>query len=528
MAKKFNIAGNCFHDEHYMADVSKKLEQTRKMIDEGEYFIINRPRQYGKTTTLYTLGDILKKTGEYLTFNISFEGISDKNFESETMLAPTFVKLLAKSVQSRDPDMAAALREYVPSIESLDDLDNFITDFALKTDKKLVVFIDEVDKSSNNQLFVSFLALLRNKYLDRSQNKTFHSVVLAGLHDVKTLKLKLRPDSEKKYNSPWNIAVDYEVDMNFSPDEIKPMLADYSTERGVTMDTQTIADRLFYFTSGYPYLVSKMCKIIDDKILPHKTEQTWTEADVDAAFQLILQEERNANFDSLVKNLDDYPDLYELVFSIVIGGISKNFSSDDPAVNLGLIHGIFARSPQGTIMIHNRIYRERIANMMLSKWETANIISKKNTLNFPNFRSQYLLPDNGLNIEKIVINFQNFMREQQSDKDRDFLERNGRLIFLAFLKPIINGGGYEFKEPQISDERRLDVVVTYYQHKYVIELKLWYGEAANKEGLLQLADYLDRQSLDTGYLLIFDHSQKKLWKKGWTNAQEKRIFWARV
>ena len=47
-------------------------------------------------------------------------------------------------------------------------------------------------KSSNNQLFISFLAMLRNKYLDaqEGQDNTFHSIILAGLHDVKTLKLK--------------------------------------------------------------------------------------------------------------------------------------------------------------------------------------------------------------------------------------------------------------------------------------------------------------------------------------------------
>jgi predicted AAA+ superfamily ATPase len=48
--------------KHYMADVSKKLDQTLKMVSAGEYFIINRPRQYGKTTTLYSLADSLEKS----------------------------------------------------------------------------------------------------------------------------------------------------------------------------------------------------------------------------------------------------------------------------------------------------------------------------------------------------------------------------------------------------------------------------------------------------------------------------------
>ena len=46
MQKKFNITGLCFSNQHYMADVSKKLQKTLEMVEDGDYFIINRPRQY--------------------------------------------------------------------------------------------------------------------------------------------------------------------------------------------------------------------------------------------------------------------------------------------------------------------------------------------------------------------------------------------------------------------------------------------------------------------------------------------------
>ncbi len=136
--------------------------------------------------------------------------------------------------------------------------------------------------------------------------------------------------------------------------------------------------------------------------------------------------------------------------------------------------------------------------------------------------------DKTLNMEAVLLKFQAFMREQFRDKDRDFLERNGRLIFLSFIKPIINGSGFDFKEPQISEERRLDVGITYLQQKYVAELKIWRDPEAHAEGLDQLANYLDRQALNEGYLLIFDHSKKKTWKSGWEMALGKRVFVAWV
>lgn len=524
MVKEFNVTGLCFPEDHYMADVSEKVAQTYKMIEKGNYFIINRPRQYGKTTLLYTLEAQLLQSEKYFVLNMSFEGIGDDIFTEEKLFSKGFVEMLSDYSPRSETAIRNWLASVAPQTNSLKDVSKVISELASKTDKKLVILIDEVDKSSNNQLFVSFLALLRNKYLERKREGTFHSVVLAGVHDVKSLKLKIRPDSEQKYNSPWNVGTEFEVDMSLSIPEIKTMLEAYIADTEVKMNTQHIADKLSYFTSGYPYLVSKLCKIIDEKILPSKPIKEWTEADVNNASNLLLREPNNVNFDTVLKNLENYPDLNDMVFRIVINGEAIDYSDYVPTINLGVMHGILARSERDKVMIHNRIYRELIGNMMIGKWRTSH-------LDLPltvDYRNPYLLPQNGLNMENVLLNFQSFMKLQYSSKDRAFLERDGRLIFLAFLKPIINGAGYDFKEPQISEERRLDVIITYYQHLYLTELKIWRGEAAHQEGLLQLVDYLNRMDLSTGYLVIFDHSKRKSWKNGWLDIEGKRIFWARV
>ena len=55
MNKKFNITGLCVPEKHYMVDTSNRINEIAKMVEDGEYFTINRPRQYGKTTTLNLL-----------------------------------------------------------------------------------------------------------------------------------------------------------------------------------------------------------------------------------------------------------------------------------------------------------------------------------------------------------------------------------------------------------------------------------------------------------------------------------------
>jgi hypothetical protein len=516
MQKEFNITGICRPAKHYMADISAKLEATLRMVEKGNYFIINRPRQYGKTTMLFSLENVLMQKGEYLVFNISFEGIGDAIFEDEKVFSPAFLRQLADQALPFDVALAHFIQEKASEVSSIENLSRGITQIVEKIGKKVVLLIDEVDKSSNNQLFVSFLAMLRNKYLVQEKIKTFHSVVLAGVHDVKTLKLKIRTDDEQKLNSPWNIASDYKVDLNLQAAEIVPMIEAYSQDRGLKIDAAFIAERLFYYTSGYPFLVSKLCKMLDEDNWSGKPATAWSAHGLETAVQQLVRE-GNSNFDSLVKNLENNPELYDLVYQTAIETEGISFNIHHPIINQAVLYGVVTEK-NGKIAIHNPLYNEIISNYMISKMEVQQ--SKDGIKHGNDYRNN----QGGLNLEAVMLGFQTFMKKEYSKKDRNFLERQGRLVFLAFLKPIINGSGYDFKEPQISEERRLDVVITYLQYKYVAEMKIWRGSAAHEKGLLQLVDYLDRQQLNEGYLLIFDHAETKNWRSEWRSIAGKKVF----
>lgn len=126
-------------------------------------------------------------------------------------------------------------------------------------DKPIVLMIDEVDSAANNQVFLDFLAQLRAQYMERDLQGAFQSVILAGVYDVKNLRRKLRPDEAHQYNSPWNIAADFRVDLSFSREDIAGMLLDYEQDYHNGMDVEGIAELLEVYTSGYPFLVSRLC-----------------------------------------------------------------------------------------------------------------------------------------------------------------------------------------------------------------------------------------------------------------------------
>ena len=104
MNRKFNTTGVCIPHLHYMVDITNKLNKIEAIVDSGDYFVINRPRQYGKTTTMYMLEQRLKE--KYLVLSISFEGIGDKIFENELEFSVSFLRLLAKAIKIEDIEIS--------------------------------------------------------------------------------------------------------------------------------------------------------------------------------------------------------------------------------------------------------------------------------------------------------------------------------------------------------------------------------------------------------------------------------------
>ena len=517
--RKFNVNGSCFPDDHYMVDISGKFNQVMNLIEQGEYFAINRPRQYGKTTMLETLFN--KLDSSRLIFFLSFEGIGDI-FTNEKTFCSSFINILAGSQETKHPELAKQIYALGKGAANLKKLSEFITAFTKAQTQDIVVLIDEIDKSSNNQLFLSFLGMLRDKYLKRKREATFKSVILAGVYDVKCLKLKIRDGSETKLNSPWNIAADFNVDMSFNPAEIKTMLISYAEDTGATMDFNAVAERIHYYTSGYPFLVSKICKNIAEEETgqnPDYNPRHWTLDDIDWSFQWLTRPMyTTTNFDDMIKNLENNKDLFALVRAVSVEGREVNAASDNPVVNLGITYGILSAS-EGKIVISNRVYEQRIATYMQSKKETAELGEASV------FHEYGYLKDGRLVMKFILEKFQIFMKEHYSAKDSTFLEREGRLVFMSFLKPLINGKGFMWKEPVTGDEQRMDIVVTYgAKQKEVVELKIWRGEEYHQEGLNQLSEYLDFQNLKHGFLLIFDFNKNKQYKSESIKLKDKEIF----
>ena len=86
--KTFNINADCNPAVHYMVDIRSRLEAIGQMVDQGQYFTINRARQYGKTTTLHALEKYLQR--DYTVINLDFQLLSSADFENEHTFVEAF------------------------------------------------------------------------------------------------------------------------------------------------------------------------------------------------------------------------------------------------------------------------------------------------------------------------------------------------------------------------------------------------------------------------------------------------------
>ena len=513
MAKRFNTTGSCNPAQHYMVDTSRKLAQIEEYIEDGSYFTINRARQFGKTTTLKALFRNLSE--QYVVMPISFEGVGDLLFNKEESFCSKLKDIVETSLKFSSWKEKAEVWRSVIRTASFDELSDSITDFCLQLEKPVLLLIDEVDKSTDNQLFLNFLGMLRNKYLDRDlkgMNSTFHSVILAGVYDVKNLKLKLRPDEERKYNSPWNIAADFNVDMTFHPDEIITMLNEYEADHHTGMDKEFISNEIYKYTSGYPYLVSKICELIDRRF-----EKDWCERGIQLAVKTIVEGE-NTLTDDISKNLENNKELRDLMYALSVNGATFPYSMIDPIMRLAAMFS-YVKKVDGTARIHNLIFEECIHLYFVMDYQ------RKASRETNVVKSDYI--QNGkLNMPYVIERFQKLIHNEYRKEDDEFLERQGRLLFLCFLKPIVNGTGFYYVEPETRDGGRMDLVVSFGGEEFVIELKIWRGEKYEVEGKVQLAEYLKTRGLSEGYLVTFSFLKNKTVQEEpeWVEHDGKRIY----
>lgn len=112
-SRRFQVAGHCSPARHYMVDLSGRLAEIREMIEAGDYFTINRARQYGKTTILKALEAYIQE--DYTVLSLDFQKLSYEDFETED----SFVRALAEGISRKASCQEAMSPEVLTGLHGL-------------------------------------------------------------------------------------------------------------------------------------------------------------------------------------------------------------------------------------------------------------------------------------------------------------------------------------------------------------------------------------------------------------------------
>jgi hypothetical protein len=467
--------------------VNRDKQDLKTMVDGGRYFSIFAPRQSGKTTFLKRFCQELESDRTYIAIFLSFEKYSNVDVQSfYSQIQKNLYKQLLDRLTLLDCDKLGETVSFLDQHTLIDHLsfgELFEQLNQIILHKKIVIFIDEFDGIPEEELG-NFLNTIRDLYLayKEADQKALYSVGLIGIRNVTKLIVG--------GVSPFNIAD--QVDMPpFSFQNIIDLYAQYTEETNQPFSPEAIK-RIHQETSGQPWLVNRLGTLLTIDVKPG-TIDPILETDVEQAINSLLMEKNN-HFD----NLYEKAGLYKETFIKIVFNNTKYRPNDNEQSWLEQ-YGLIKREEKKAV-VANRIYKERFVAAFFDEVEIPENIS-------PN---QYLLPGDLLDIENIILDFEQYVTRIGVGafyrKGKPY-EKAGQFLLTAWLYQFVKNGGGELRYEASSGLGIMDVLLIFKGKKYIIETKINHHnhERTLNQGISQLAKkYLATESIDEGYLIIFD------------------------
>lgn len=513
VAKFFNTAGPIKQDLHYNVNPLHRinLDELEQLIMQQKYFILHAPRQTGKTSCLLALRDYLNEQGDYIAVYANVEaGQAARNDVREVVLST--MATIADRVDTIVGN-EIALNIYDELYRKGDQTNSLLTLFLKKLcgalPKPLVLFIDEIDALVGDSL-VSVLRQIRAGYDQRPAYFPI-SIVLCGVRDVRDYRIVLSNQDIITGGSAFNIKAESLRLGNFSKEEIRELYMQHTAATGQEFD-EACFPMIWEATEGQPWLVNALGYEVTMKMKENRDRsiRIIPEMIYKAQEQIIYR--RDTHIDILIDKLRE-----ERVRNVIApilanedGEVEQHLKDDDIQYVIDL--GLIVRDKP--LRVANAIYKEVIPRELT--WARQQTLIQQS--------AWYMNPDNSINMEKLLLDFQQFFRENADAwiERFDYKESGPQLLLQAFLQRVVNGGGYIDREYGLG-RGRTDLLITKplteqyggpFQ-RIVLELMIFRNnmDATIANGLKQTLEYMDKcgGTINEGHFILFDRRPERSW-----------------
>lgn len=360
MSRRFNVTGPCVPGRDFMVDLSARLKRPLTALRRGESLLLVRARQTGKTTLLREMTAALRRE------NFAVALCSLQVAEDQSLLG--LYRTIESAVRQAYP--LPSLPKWTPTEPQSLSFCTWVGEAQRHIGRPLILILDEYD-APPRKLVTSLLRSFRSALSLQDEGRPFvHALCLCGKTHVRDLRDELRPpgDESRGTGSLWNVAVPIHIGA-LSRSELDTLLDEYTQDSGVRWSREARAE-LYAQTRGQPWLVSRICYLLDDQLGCPRLEKGQNSdeppplpphsrppcaATIRSAITQLLDEDY-AHLLSIGDTLQNRREAQELVLRLLGGeDIALVRASDVQSYLLDL--GVLVPSESGQyVEIHNPIY----------------------------------------------------------------------------------------------------------------------------------------------------------------------------
>jgi hypothetical protein len=364
-------------------------------------------------------------------------------------------------------------------------------------EKRVFIIIDEFDGIPQKSLR-NFLYILRKIYNAKRRSAEYNYIHSVGIVGVKSIA---QLDFDRSI-SPFNIQDQFELS-NFTVEQIAELYGQYTQEVGQSFATSVI-ELIHEKTAGQPFLVNRLGQILTEELKIPQTEELSIKHFQEAYARLLRNE--NTHFDTLVKNIRLESEFKTILIDIIAGEKERSFNPRDKNVQSLVTFGVL-KEKEGLCVIDNPIYQSIIIDAFTP---FINGVEDKYLPEYAEDFTDYLSKSGEIQMDELLDNFRDFIGRagykilEVPETPKEFV---GQYLLLAYLDLFVRKiGGHLY--PEVPTGRgRMDIILLYRDEKHIVETKLWRGEKRYQAGKQQLAAYLDKEGIQRGYYIVFDHRQ---------------------
>lgn len=506
--KFFQTAGPVQPDFHYCVEPLNRidLKEIEMMIYQQKYFVLHAPRQTGKTSCLLALQDYLNIRGEFIAIYINVEAgqaYCNDVYSVGQSVAENIANRTDIALGNR---LADEVLNTIPPGQK-DFVTTFLTKLCVELDRPLVLFIDGIDALAGDAL-VSILRQIHAGY-DLRPSHFPQTVILCGEHDLRDYRIVLSNQEIVTGSSVFNIEAESLQLRNFTEEEIEDLYMQHTDSTGQEFDEVCIP-LIREATEGQPWLVNALGYEVTMKMEENRKRTIRITSEMfDKAKENIINR-RDVHIDILIDKLHE--ERVRRVIDPILANEEHAVESLLPEEDIQYVADMGLISLDRPRRIANGIYREIIPRELT--WSTQN--------GLPQQSSWYTKSDNSLNMEKVLLDFQQFFRQNADAWLERFSYKDSgpQLLLQAFLQRIANGG--YIKREYALGRGRTDLLITKpltnrfggpIQH-IAVEIKTLNNDldATIARGLEQTSAFMDRCAPEAeGHFILFNRDKDIPW-----------------